>query len=93
MHVNAWLLVNWRRANETHIRCGWTIPGHIGSAVLRNKFKRWGREYLKKWSALSTLAEGLDMNMILKRRPDGFYRELTHKDFDEAMSRATAKLR
>jgi len=90
VHVNSWLLLNWR-PQEDGVRCGWTIPSHVGPAVLRNRLKRWGREFLRRWAGPA--GGGLDMNVILKRKQDGFYRELTHREFDEAMDKAAAKLR
>ncbi len=93
VHVNSWLLLNWRRGLDARIRCGWTISTHIGSSVIRNRLKRWGREFFRRWSAHQSSEKGIDVNMILKRRPKGFYSALTHEEFDEAMARAAAKLR
>lgn len=90
VHVTSWLLINWRPA-EGHIRCGWTIPGHVGSAVVRNRLRRWGREFVRQWAAQTALC--VDMNLVFKRKQDGFYRELKHREFDEALVKAVAKLR
>jgi len=90
-HVNSWLLVNWAARGESRsVRCGWTIPGHIGSSVLRNRLKRWGREFLRKWPA--PFESGVDLNVIMKRKEPAFYRSLEHKDFDVAMEKMVAKL-
>lgn len=75
------------------MRCGWTVPGHIGSAVIRNRFKRWGREFFRRWSSERGQTKGIEINLIFKRKPADFYRKLSHKEFDEALSRVTAKLR
>jgi ribonuclease P protein component len=92
-HINSWLILNWRGKAEPFIHCGWTIPGHIGPAVIRNRFKRWGREFFRRWSGDNGVVKGIEMNLIFKRKPVEFYRELTHKEFDEALERAAAKLR
>jgi len=89
-HVNAWLLVNLRTTTSDRIRCGWTIPKQIGKAVLRNRFRRWGREYLRKWAVGQSCS--LDMNLIFKRRGEGFYKSVSHEEFDEAMEKMVAKL-
>ena len=89
-HVNSWLLVNLGRTEADIVRCGWTIPKQIGSAVLRNRFRRWGREYLRRWATDSKLS--LDMNLIFKRKEPGFYKSVSHKDFDGAMEKLVARL-
>lgn len=72
------------------IRCGWTISRHTGTAVVRNRLKRWGREYLRNWAARTK--SSLDLNLIFKRRDKSFYASLSHKDFDHAMDKLVAKL-
>ena len=89
-HVNSWLLVNMQRTTTDQIRCGWTIPRQVGGAVLRNRFKRWGREYLRKWSVGQR--QSVDMNLIFKRQAAGYYTRVSHKDFDEAMDKLVAQL-
>lgn len=89
-HVNSWLLVNLQKTESDQIRCGWTIPKQIGPAVIRNRFRRWGREYLRKWSADSKAS--LDLNLIFKRKEPGFYKSVSHKDFDGAMEKMVLKL-
>jgi ribonuclease P protein component len=89
-HVNSWLLANVEGTRTNQVRCGWTIPKPIGPAVLRNRFRRWGREYLRKWAAGSELS--LDLNLIFKRREPGFYKSVSHKDFDGAMEKLVAKI-
>jgi ribonuclease P protein component len=89
-HVNSWLLVNIEKTQTECVRCGWTIPRQIGPAVLRNRFRRWGKEYLRKWTAENSYS--LDLNLIFKRKEPGFYKSVSHKDFDGAMEKLAAKL-
>ena len=89
-HVNSWLLVNIQRTDLSALRCGWTIPRQIGPAVLRNRFRRWGREFLRKWSALHE--KSLDLNLVFKRKDKGFYKTLDHKEFDEALEKMVGKI-
>ncbi|MBX3020480.1 MAG: ribonuclease P protein component [Bdellovibrionales bacterium] len=90
-HVNAWLLVNLKLTDRGEIRCGWTLPRQTGTAVVRNRLKRWGREFLRKWATKSK--SSLDMNLIFKRRDKGFYASVSHEEFDEAMEKLVAKLK
>ncbi|NJM09630.1 MAG: ribonuclease P protein component [Bdellovibrionaceae bacterium] len=89
-HVNSWLLVNAQRTELSVLRCGWTIPKQIGTAVVRNRFRRWGREYLRKWSGMTKI--GLDLNLVFKRKDKAFYKTLDHKDFDEALEKMVGKI-
>jgi ribonuclease P protein component len=84
-------LVNVQVTNTDQIRCGWTIPKPIGTAVLRNRFRRWGREYLRKWAAGQS-DKSLDLNLIFKRRERDFYRSMSHKEFDGVMDKMVVKL-
>lgn len=92
VHINSWLLFNFRKSDSPGLRCGWTIPGHIGPAVLRNRFKRWGREFFRKWAKSSALRGGLDLNVVLKRKGSDFYLSLSHKEFDEALVKGTNRI-
>jgi ribonuclease P protein component len=89
-HVNSWLLVNWRSTTRQEFRCGWTISRQIGTAVVRNRLRRWGRGFLRQWAAENPLSA--DINLILKRQEKGFYKSVTHGEFDEAMAKMGAKL-
>lgn len=68
------------------IRVGWTIPSYVGTAVMRNKFKRWMREYLKglptEFRAIS-----LDINVVMRKESGQFYKQLEHRDFNEALEK------
>ncbi|MGE3680502.1 MAG: ribonuclease P protein component [Bdellovibrionales bacterium] len=90
IHVNSWLIVNLQRTELDEIRCGWTISRQIGSAVIRNRLRRWGKEYLRRWAAQGR--GGLDLNVIFRRRDRSFYSELSHEDFDKVMEKLVRRL-
>jgi ribonuclease P protein component len=87
-HVNSWLLVNMQPNQLKQLRCGWTIPRQIGPAVLRNRFRRWGREFLRK----HLVDKSLDINFVFKRKESGFYKKLNHEDFDGAFAKMATQL-
>jgi len=89
IHVNSWMILNWRPSSSADLRCGWTFPTHVGSAVVRNRLKRWAREYFRK----ARVNGGFDMNVILKRKEPGFYPALKHDEFNAALEKATLKMR
>lgn len=82
--------MNFDRTDRSEIRCGMTLPRQTGTAVVRNRLKRWGREYLRRWAKTSRLS--LDLNLIFKRRDKGFYATVTHEEFDGAFDKLVAKL-
>ena len=77
------------RADE-QLHLGWTIPAYVGTAVVRNRLKRWIREYLR------TLSKGhpaVDVNFILRRKSPEFFRKLGRQDLYEALDLAFKRLR
>jgi ribonuclease P protein component len=73
------------------LRCAWSISKQVGPATTRNRFKRWAREYCRKW--LANDPQSLDMNLIFKRRDKAFYQAVSHEDFDGAMDILVQKMR
>ncbi len=58
--------------------------------MTRNRIKRWGREFMRRWS--DGHSSDVDLNVILKRKEPGFYKGLEYKDFNVAMEKMVAKL-
>jgi len=46
-HGSAGIVLNFRKTDLGHLRCGWTIPKKIGTAVTRNRLRRWCREFFR----------------------------------------------
>ena len=62
---------------KTGISLNWSLPkAYITQAVLRNRFKRWGREALGK-----SEFKGFIFVLFLRRNKD-FYKKMKRKDFD-----------
>ena len=89
-HVNHWLLVNYEATDRGQFRNGWTIPTYVGNAVVRNRLRRWGREFVRRWRADAALSA--DVNLVFKRRDKAHYRALTHADVDQALGLMVRKL-
>ena len=88
-HVNQWLLVNFEATDRGHLRGGWTIPSYVGNAVVRNRLRRWGREFLRHQRSNFL---GVDLNFVFKRRDKALFRGLTHAEFKAAMEKSVVKL-
>ena len=72
------------------MRFGWTLPKFVGTAVTRNRLKRWCREYLRK-KALKD-EKSLDINFVFKRTNKDFYKNLNYEELDKTFNRFFRKL-
>ena len=88
--INSWLATKFILRADEELHVGWTIPGYIGGAVIRNRLKRWIREYLK---TLDYDKPGIDINFIFRRKSPEFFRKLGRQDLYEALDLAFKKLR
>ena len=68
------------------LRYGFTISRKVGSAVIRNRLKRWGRIEFKKLGSAHTELE-VDINVIFRPMESNFYKELEQTDFQKALGR------
>ncbi len=87
-----WLLFNYMQNQEGHLRFGITASRKTGIAVVRNKLKRWVRDYIRGLPS-SDQSLAFDINFIFKPMEDGFYKGLDHGEFKKAMDRGFANLR
>ncbi len=91
IYPSSWLVVNVCPNKLDAQRFGWTLPRYVGSAVTRNKFKRWCREFLR--TKLSEVdVSGFDINFVFKRNQKEFYKSLSHEEFDKAFERFFKKV-
>ena len=91
--ASEWLVLHVFPAPE--FRCGWTLPRSVGSAVVRNRLKRWLREWLRQRTTVheagaeTPLAE---INFRFQERPKSSERrdlgDLKRGDFDRHVERA-----
>ena len=54
-----------------------------GKAVVRNRLKRWGREFLNDFKQ-----KNIDINFIFKIKGPEFYKKLSHSEFDKTLQKA-----
>ena len=91
IHVTHWLLVATKPNGIGVNQVGWTLPRFVGTAVVRNRLRRWGRERVKVWD-FDEWSESLNLNFVFKKKAAGFYRELSREDFGAAFIRAYDKI-
>jgi len=91
IYVGKGLLANVARNNKGHFRCGWTIPKYVGSAVTRNRIRRWCREFFR-----AAVNEGwdpsVDMNLVIRKQDKEFYKKLEHGSFKRSLRALKEKI-
>ncbi len=88
-----WLLLNYKKNSLGLLRFGTTASRKVGSAVVRNKLKRWVREYFRSSLIRIGTPVELDINIIFKPMDSEFYKNLTHEDFLAALDRGLKYVR
>lgn len=82
-----WLLIGFLKNDSGHCRVGWTVSTKVGTAVTRNKLKRWCRNYFK--SADFSLKSDFDINIVFRpTQQNDFYKELKFHIFKETLDKA-----
>ncbi len=80
--LTSWLVVNYLNNSNENLRFGLTISKKVGNSVLRNRLKRFCREYMRKQQNIF-----LDINLIFYPKKDkNFYKELDYGDICNALS-------
>lgn len=88
-----WLIVYWEVNDEKNTRILWNLSRKIGKAVLRNKLKRWCREYFRTNLRDITCNQGLDLNLVFRLTQKDFYKDLRREEIDKELSRVEKKIR
>ncbi len=95
-----WVVFNvYRKSPEESpkgLRCGWTCPKAVGNAVVRNRLKRWSRQWCREnVKALAASGEELphvDLNIGFRAMPEGFFRKLKYSEFCAGMDPAWTEI-
>jgi ribonuclease P protein component len=90
IHVNSWILLAYAPNSEGVLRCGWTIPKFVGTAVVRNRIRRWLREFFGGLG--NDLSVGVDVNVVIKRYDKEFFKCLPHSHLDQAVAQAWRRI-
>jgi ribonuclease P protein component len=86
-----WLLLNYS-GSEKGLEFGTTASRKVGSAVVRNKLKRWVREYFRDLAKSGSPFEAT-INIIFKPIDQGFYKGLSYDEFKKAMDSGIESLK
>lgn len=74
------------------MRFGVTASRKVGSAVVRNKLKRWCRDYFRAFLSAGKSFEA-DINIIFKPMDANFYKGLSHAEFIKSLDRGLEAVR
>jgi len=90
--LSPWLVVGYRRNDLGQLRYGCTITRKVGSAVVRNRLKRWAREFFRRMAADGFNPE-YDINLVFRPVSGEFYKGLSYSVFYEIMEKMVQTLR
>jgi len=88
--INEWLLLAFLKKESGVFRAGWTVPRYVGTAVTRNRLKRWLRESLRL-NQLNKKIYGLDVNFVFLNRGPAFYKGLSYEKVNQSIFHAIKK--
>lgn len=91
-----WLLLNYSKVDQKGLQFGVTASRKVGPAVIRNKLKRWAREYFRDFVVRSNQQGSpidASINIIFKPIDQGFYKGLKFEEFKKAMDTGLETLR
>ena len=84
------MLLTYACNQEGVLRFGVTIPGKVGTAVIRNRLRRWTREFFKNQT--EALPE-VDINVIFRPQPKDFFKSLKYQEFAAYLSSALKRIK
>lgn len=84
-----WLLAVFLKNDLDHSRFGWTIPKQVGPSVVRNRLKRWLRDYFRD----KTFLKSIDINVVIRAHEKDFFKHIEHSDFIKVLDRTCNKIR
>ena len=71
------------------MRFGFTASRQVEKAVIRNKLKRWCKEYFRKRKA-----ESIDINIVFRKvKDEHFYKELKHDEFNAYLEKSWSQIK
>lgn len=92
IYPNSWLILNYLENSEGTNRFGWTIPNKVGGSVIRNRIKRWCRDYFRAQEIHPEKC--FDVNVIVRANCDArYFKKIKSKEFKELLDLAIKKIR
>jgi ribonuclease P protein component len=86
-----WLTLIFISNDGLGLRFGMTVTRKVGPAVVRNKVRRWCREFFRL-KIKAGASKDIDVNVLIRPMPDEFYKTLSYQDFKSALEVAFEKI-
>ena len=93
IHVSQWMLLSFSMDSSTGPYFGWTIPRFVGHAVVRNKLRRWLREFFRQQLSSDSCPRELELNVVIKRYDKEFFERLSYGEFVQVLDEGWCRLR
>ena len=90
MNLKPWLMAKVLK-NPNELRVGWTLPKATGTAVVRNRLRRWVRVYLDN-NRDGLLGLKFDVNLIFRKPRIGSLKDLKHEELDLELDKLFKRL-
>lgn len=91
--IEPWITVYYRKSEHPHLRVGYTLPKFVGTAVTRNRIRRWCRESVRRWKEKSEeTASGLELSFVFRRKPPDFYKKIKHEELTAILEKILDKI-
>lgn len=78
-----WVTLYYLPKTESDFCVGYTLSRKIGSAVTRNKLRRWGREFFRR-ARKENSKLGIEIHVYFRPQNLDFYKSLSHQEFDQS---------
>jgi ribonuclease P protein component len=83
--------MNFVESPAGRLRLGWTLPRQVGSAVIRNRLKRWSRVYFRELVKRGE-SPPVDLNLVFRKTEGDFYKKLSYERFASVVDRGWKQL-
>ena len=70
---------------DGYLRFAFTLSRKVGTAVVRNRLRRWGREVFRELLKEEQLEMGVDINVVFRPMGTEFYVELSRDQFRKSL--------
>ena len=83
-----YLLFSFKTNDLDHCRWGFTISKYVGKAHLRNKFRRWSKELIRK----NEIHVHMDVNVVFMRKKEEFYKNVSFSEYETKFNELIDKI-
>lgn len=83
INLTKWLFISYKENKLHKVRYAVILSRKIGSSVVRNKLRRWCREYIR---INKDKIGNIDINIIFKPMTKDFYKNMDYQMFSKSIS-------